>query len=310
MQLLHSEQLFRSREMGRPRSTYRRDEEVGTVRTLSLRPRAVDVRGTVANEDVEATVAVPIVLDDRLLGVLYGADRRDGAAGDRATRTLVDTAAGMTAAELVAERARSMVDAAVRAERRKVGRELQDAVGARLLALRYGVRRLATLPGLDHDIRSRLVAIEAQAVEAAAALRRSLHLSSATPARVPLHVAIRTHCEAFQRRTAIATRMTTLTDLPPMTASRVAALADAARESLLNVEKHARARSVVATVLAVADRVAVTISDDGVGLPDCTTLEHGLGIAAVGEGLARVGGAMTIAPNEDGGVTVHAWVPN
>jgi signal transduction histidine kinase len=241
--------------------------------------------------------------------VPYGASRRDSALGDRITRTLVDVAAGMTAAELVAERARRTVDAAVRAERRRIARELQDAVGATLLALRYGIRHLAAVPGLDHDVRSRLADIEAQACEAVAALRRCLQLSSATPAPVPLRVAIRAHCEAFQRRTAVATRMTTLTDLPPMTASRVAALADAAREGLLNVEKHARARSVVATVFAVAGRVAVTISDDGVGLPGRAALEHGLGIAAVGAGLARVGGAMTIAPNEDGGVTVHAWVP-
>lgn len=218
--------------------------------------------------------------------------------------------AGTAAAEMVAERARPLVDAAVRAERRRIAQELQGAVGATLLALCDGIRRCAAVPGLDHDIRSRLIDIETQAVEVAAALRRSLRLSSVTPERVPLRVAIRAHCEAFQRRTAIATRMTTLTDLPPMTASRVAALAYAARESLLNVEKHARAKSVVATILALPDRVAVTISDDGVGLPHCAALEHGLGIAAAGEGLARVGGAMTIGPNHDGGVTVHAWVPS
>jgi len=221
----------------------------------------------------------------------------------------VDLAAGLAAAELVTERARRLVDAAVRAERRNIARELQDGVGTTLLALRHGIRHLAAAPGLDHHTRSRLIDIEAQAVEAVTALRRCLHVSSATPATVPLRVAIRAHCEAFQRRTAIVTAMTTLTDLPPMTASRVAALADAAREGLLNVEKHARAQSVAVSVLVVADRVAVIISDDGVGLPDGTALEHGLGIAAVGEGLARVGGALTIAPNDAGGVTMHAWVP-
>jgi signal transduction histidine kinase len=249
------------------------------------------------------------LIGDLAVPVRYGASRQDSILGDRITRTLVEVAAGMAAAELVAERARQMTDTAVRAERRRIARELQDAVGATLLALRYGIRHLSAVPGLDHDLRSRLIEIEAQVVDAGAALRRCLHLSSATPATVSLRVAIRSHCAAFQQRTGIATRTTTLTDLPPMTASRVAALADAAREGLLNVEKHARARSVVATVFAVAGRVAVTVSDDGVGLPGCAVLEHGLGIAAVGAGLARVGGALTIAPNEDGGVTMHAWVP-
>jgi signal transduction histidine kinase len=53
----------------------------------------------------------------------------------------------------------------------------------------------------------------------------------------------------------------------------------------------------------------VTVSDDGVGLPDLASPEQGLGLAAVAAGLARVGGAMTVLVNDDGGVTMQAWVP-
>jgi signal transduction histidine kinase len=197
----------------------------------------------------------------------------------------------------------------VRGERRRVARELRDTVGAALLALHASIADLAAVPALDHDLRSRLVDLERQAVEVVAALRRALLSSDAAPERVSLSAAVRAHCEAFQRRTAIVTRLTTLTDVPPMPAARVAALADAVRESLLNVEKHAHARSVVATILASIDLVGVTISDDGIGLPDAAAIEQGLGLAAVGEGLARVGGAITISANGDGGVTVHARVP-
>ena len=35
----------------------------------------------------------------------------------------------------------------------------------------------------------------------------------------------------------------------------------------------------------------------------------GLGLAAVTDRLARVGGTLSVAPNDDGGVTVHAWLP-
>ena len=113
----------------------------------------------------------------------------------------------------------------------------------------------------------------------------------------------------FQERTGIPARMITLTELPPLTPARITALADATRESLLNVEKHARARSVVVTAFATGDGVAVTVSDDGVGLPGDTATEPGLGLAAVTDGLARIGGGVTVSTNDDGGVTVNCRIP-
>ena len=110
-------------------------------------------------------------------------------------------------------------------------------------------------------------------------------------------------------RPAVNTRVITLTELPNLPRSRIGALADAAREALLNVEKHARARSVVVSVFAVRDGVAMTVSDDGDGLdsdPDCA---EGLGLAAMSEQVARLGGTVTIGRNDDAGVTLQAWVP-
>ena len=208
-----------------------------------------------------------------------------------------------------ADRARHAAEVAVHDERRRLALELHDTVGATLFTVGAGIRQLGAEPGLDDQVRSRLAYLEEQAIEAAATLRRSLRVLSTPPDDVVLSVAVREHCRAFEDRTGVPTRMIALTELPAMSASRVTALADAARESLLNVEKHAHAASVVATIFAGGGRVAVTISDDGVGLPERAALEHGLGLAAIAEGLARVGGAMTVSVNDDGGVTTHAWVP-
>jgi signal transduction histidine kinase len=103
--------------------------------------------------------------------------------------------------------------------------------------------------------------------------------------------------------------MIVLTELPPLPGSRVAALADAAREGLLNVEKHAAARSVVASLFTTRGGVAVTVSDDGSGLAGDPNRSGGLGLAAASDRVARIGGNLTISTNEDGGVTLHAWVP-
>jgi signal transduction histidine kinase len=263
----------------------------------------------VAAEGIKAMIAVPIIAGGRLLGVLYGANRRDTAFGDRAARTFEHIADRMAIAQLAADRATHAAEVAVHDERRRLALELHDTVGATLFTVGAGIRQLGAEPGLDREVRSRLSYIEEQAIEAAATLRRSLRVLSTPPDQVALGVAVREHCRAFEERTGIPTRMIALTELPTMSASRVTALADAARESLLNVEKHAHAQSVVATLFAAGDRVAVTISDDGVGLPDRAAVEQGLGLAAISEGLARVGGAMTVSVNDDGGVTTHAWVP-
>jgi signal transduction histidine kinase len=158
-------------------------------------------------------------------------------------------------------------------------------------------------------VRSRLSAIEQQAVEASAALRGSLRVLSAPPEEVALCVALREHTRAFADRTGVNARMITLTELPTLQQSRAAALADATREALLNVEKHARAQSVVVSVFALRGGVTVTVTDDGVGLDADQARDDGLGLASISERVARVGGTVTIGRNDDGGATFQAWAP-
>lgn len=262
-----------------------------------------------AAEGIKAMIAVPILYDGELLGVLYGANRDEVEFGDRTVRALEQLAAGMTAAQMVAERARHSAEVAVYEERRRLALELHDTVGAMLFTLGAGIRRLGDEPKLDQAVRIRLAAIEQQAMEASAALRGSLRVLSAPPEQVALGVALREHCRAFSDRTGTTARMITLNELPALPVSRVHTLADCAREALLNVEKHALARSVVVSVFSSGAGVAVAISDDGVGLGDDHAGRAGLGLNAISERLARLGGALSIAANDDCGVTVQAWVP-
>lgn len=266
-------------------------------------------------EGLMAMIAVPIVHDGQLLGVLYGANRERTVFGDRTAAALERVAARMTAAHLVVERTRHAAEVAVHEERRRLALELHDTVGAMLFTLGAGIRRLGEEPALDEAVRARIAAIEQQALDAAAVLRGSLHVLSAPPEQVSLGVALREHCRAFEERTGTVARTITLTELPALPRARITALADATREALLNVEKHASAGSVVVSVFTIRGGVAVTVSDDGIGLGDGDGAGYGskaypgLGLSATAERLARVGGLLTVAPGDDGGVTVQAWVP-
>jgi signal transduction histidine kinase len=262
-------------------------------------------------EGMRAVIAAPMIRDGAVVGVLYGANRCATDFGDRTAAALEGVAARMMMAQTVAERARHAAEVAVHEERRRLALRLHDNVAAVLFSLRSGIQRLSDEPQLDAVARTRLSAIEQQAMEASAALRATLRVLHAPPANVELGVAVREHCRAFSDRTGIIAPMIVLNDLPPLVSEQGVVLADAAREALLNVEKYAQAHSVVVTVAAIRGGVALTVSDDGVGLGAGYTRGSGLGLASMSERLARVGGTCTVEPNEDdeAGVTVRAWVP-
>jgi LuxR family transcriptional regulator, regulator of acetate metabolism len=260
-------------------------------------------------EGIKGMVAVPLVHAGRWLGVLYGADRAEASYGDLAVEALEAAAARAANAAAVAERARHGAEVAVHDERRRLALQLHDTVGAMLFTIGAGVRKLSDDLNHDPDVRARLETIERQTAEAAAVFRESLQALHAPPESVALAVALRADCRCFEERTGIPARLLVLDDLPPLHASRAGALAAAVREALLNVEKHAQASSVLVSVFRTRDGATVAVYDDGVGPPAAGDDRGGLGLAAATDGLGRVGGYLTVGRNDDGGVTVQAWVP-
>lgn len=260
-------------------------------------------------EGVKGMIAVPLVHAGRGLGILYGAHRAEASYGDLAVRTLEVAAARAANAAVVAERARHSAEVAVHEERRRLALQLHDTVGAMLFTIGAGVHKLSD--ELDHepDLRAQLEAIERQAAEAAAVFRESLQALHAPPDSMALAVALRADCRCFEERSGIPTRLVVLDDLVPLHSSRTAALAAAVREALLNVEKHARATSVLVSVFRSRDGATAAVHDDGIGLPAGWEDRPGLGLAAATDRLGRVGGYLTVGRNDDGGVTVRAWVP-
>lgn len=174
----------------------------------------------VATEGLGAMIAVPMIYEDRLLGVLYGANRFAAPFADRTTGLMEQAASRAAAATVVAERAKHAAEVAVHEERRRVANELHDTVGAMLFTIGAGIRTLVDELPTGHSLQGRLGDIEQQAVEAAAALRGSLHALSAPPEELTLGVALRGDCRALQERTGILARLITVTELPPLPAAR------------------------------------------------------------------------------------------
>jgi signal transduction histidine kinase len=260
-------------------------------------------------EGVKGMVAVPIVHAGRVLGVLYGANRTEVTYGDAAVGALESAARRAADAAIVEERARHSAEVAVHEERRRLALQLHDTVGAMLFTIGAGVRKLSDDAVEDPVLRAQLRAIERQASDAAAVFRESLQALHASPEAVALAVGLRADCRGFSERAGVPARLLLLDELPPLHSSRARVLADVVREALLNVEKHARANSVLVSVFCANDGVTVAVADDGVGVRSSDSERPGLGLAALADALGRIGGYLTVGGNDDGGVTVRAWVP-
>lgn len=189
--------------------------------------------------------------------------------------------------------------------------DLHDTVGAMLFAITAGVRSVNDTVH-DGDLRARLHTIESQAKEAATMLRDSLR-ALATPAdQLALGSALQAAIHHFEVRTAIKANLVMLDVLPRLGDSAVRVLIAAAKEGLLNIEKHAQASSVVVTVGTQANGVTLAITDDGVGtggeVMHNDEGDHGFGLDAIEHALASVGGSLLLTDNPDGGTTFRVWV--
>jgi len=273
----------------------------------TCREITADFQDRVAHEAVHGMVVVPVMAGERLLGCLYAASRQRTALGDRVAQVLERIAHETATAAVAAERTRTAVQTAVAEERRRLALELHDSVGAALFTLGAGIRDLRHGTMSRATLAARLKVLADVAAEASWALRGSLSALDASPEELALSVALQRDCREFQTRTGVRATLVVLCDAPALAPATTDALVRAVREGLVNVEKHARASMVAVSIFTARGRLVIAVSDDGVGPPDAPT--PGLGLAGAAERLSRVGGDLRLAAGDDGGATLHAWVP-
>jgi signal transduction histidine kinase len=271
----------------------------------------------IRSEGIGAMVAVPLTHDGEVLGVAYGAARESIDLGDTALAQMERVAAPAASALRLTERVNGQTRSALAAERRRIAIALHDSVGALLFSIGAEVRDLQSDAMAAPELIAKLRAVEQRISETAAVFRESLAVLDDVAPKQALTATLRGDCEAFSQRTGVTARCVALTELPALDGARTAAFIAVAREALLNCEKHAKADSVVVSLIAVEGGVALAVADDGVGwgqehagevrgAPDSS---GGMGLNACHDRMARLGGTLSVVGNEDGGITVRAWLP-
>ena len=290
--------------------------ETGTVQRIAdmsshLRFSAAEI----GVADAHTALLVPLVHRGRGLGVLAAFDRGSDASmfslDDEATLRAF-AASGATAVALAQtvqqERLRHSLDAA-EAERRRWARELHDetlqGLGALQVLLSSGLRR-AEAGAMADLLRDGVAQVERE-IENLRAIITDLR-----PAALD-ELGLVPAVEALVARVSAVEGLEIETDLTsPADGTRLGAQLETTvyrlvQEALTNVAKHAHAEHVRVAVGMTDGRLAVEISDDGVGF-DAGAVTTGFGLAGMRERVALGGGRLTVGPAGPG-TTLRASLP-
>jgi signal transduction histidine kinase len=238
-------------------------------------------------------------------------DRQLSAAEQRLLRDLARQLGGALHARLLREdlqRARERLVLAREEQRRRLRRDLHDGIGPALagLTLKTETARALLPPGTDGasqqlhdlseeirrtvvDVRRLVEGLRPPALDelglAGACAQAAGRLTSGTDLAVSVHAS---------------------GDLPALPAAVEVAAYRIVVEAVTNTVRHASARRCDVSLIFVPAGLAVTITDDGTGLP--TPGDHGNGLAIMRERAEELGGTATVT-DASPGVIVAARLP-
>jgi signal transduction histidine kinase len=281
---------------------------VAVETTTRERATAGELRGGPVEE-------LPLVHQGEVVGRLLveGRDRR--AMGPRDLRLLGELARPAGAAVSAAALADALSDSRTRLvlareeERRRLRRDLHDGVGPTLAGVALGLDLVAAR--MDDDpaaARSMLGELKGETAGAVDDVRRLVSdLRPPALDELGLVRALRQQTDRLALRSpGLEIRVDSDPVLPPLSAATEVAAYRIAVEAVTNSVRHADAR--LCHVRVVADgALRLEVVDDGSGISDGTPA--GVGIAAMRERAAEVGGSCTVAPADDRGTRVLAVLP-
>ncbi len=247
----------------------------------------------------------------QLLAAPRSADETFTAAETRLLRNIARQAGtAVHAQQLTADlqQARRQIVSSREEERRRLRRDLHDGLGPSLAAtlLKIGSARalLASRPETTNQL---LAEMESDIETTLADVRRIVYdLRPPALDQFGLVGALRAYAETCESET-LTVRLDAPDSLPPLPAAVEVAAYHIGREGLTNVVRHAGARRCTLKLWRENGRLHLTLQDDGRGFADGT--QAGVGLAAMRERAAELGGSCTIVGELGRGVLVTAVLP-
>jgi signal transduction histidine kinase len=282
----------------------------GSISTSEIRKDARVTVGPPRWQGLGPVVAVPLLAEDRARGVLLlgRAEHAPPFTEDEIAPLAAFAGQAALAMEL-AERRRAAEQVALLEDRDRIARDLHDLAIQRLFAT--GMTLQSSLRFIDHPEASERVMRAVDDLDETIKIIRStifgLRAKEAGRKRLSLRARAIGAVESAARTLGFtpSLRMEGLidTDVPQTVAEDVVAVLE---EALSNVARHARASAAEVSLTVSSGRLAVTVADDGVGLPGQGRRS---GLHNLAERAGRLGGDMTATAREEGGTRLVWRVP-
>jgi len=125
-----------------------------------------------------------------------------------------------------------------------------------------------------------------------------------------LQPALEWHVRDLMQRSGVDVELTVEGDLETLPDRHRTCIYRAVQEALTNCIRHAHARSITVSIIGHANRLDVSVSDDGIGL-DPVRRRNGLGLRGIEERVKELHGTMTLGDRGGRGttLTIHLPVP-
>jgi signal transduction histidine kinase len=193
-------------------------------------------------------------------------------------------------------------------ERRRLRRDLHDGLGSALTSVTFQLDAACNM--LDHDpqaVRTLLMELKGQMQTSIADIRRLVYnLRPPILDEWGLVAALREQVAQYQLHNVQVT-VDAPESLPALPAAVEVAAYRIALEALSNVVRHAHASTCSMRLSISDDALKVEVEDDGSGLP--RSFHAGVGINAMRERAAELGGSCTVESLATGGTRVSASLP-
>ncbi len=190
-------------------------------------------------------------------------------------------------------------------ERTRIVGALHDNIGQPLYRILFGLQASRGMVEADSDVGKEIERLEGLVREVDTTLRSELTTLREEPgAEIDLELALAELIEVLEVETNLEIELVSDidTDLP---LPHRATLYRAAREALVNVDKHAHASRVTVRLIEGRDATMVEVVDNGAG----STGSPGLGLTMTQDRLESIGGGVDITAAKGGGTRFVAWVP-
>lgn len=200
---------------------------------------------------------------------------------------------------------RDLQSLAVVEERSRLSREIHDGLGASLSSLILQAEYLQTL-ARDEVLLREIRELKTCAEESIDELRRSLRMMRTDFELVP---AVEDYCRTFSDRSKIPLIFEREGMPRPLSSDAHLTIFRVLQEALSNASKHGQAKSLAVRLRFVAQRMELSVNDDGLGFDTRSTPQGHYGLTNMRERAAKVGGEVLIESAPGHGAKVTLLIP-